>query len=356
MPRDKHVSNETPPEKPPRRISLRRKVLFSLITVVLFFATAEILLRLGGLQLDQRVEKMQFTFPIDDYNSNQPQPFLKRDPQLFWKPTPNVLDHNSQGFYGPEFSIEKPAGKFRIVCLGDSCTHFGPETYPDMLRAILEKKAPGKFEVINAGVIGYTSFQGRRLWETKVSDWSPDLVTVYFGWNDHWLSIGLEDKEQIASEPSTAMRWLGSSRVFQFARWLKSGTGTRSSRMRVELPDYKDNLTTIQSQCKSKAVKTIFLTAPHAFNLGIPPYLLTSGEIANPDDLIPLHNQYNAAVREVAKATQSTLLDTAQEMESMNKQELFIEDHIHLSESGRAYVANRLMETLEQQGILKQSE
>lgn len=52
---------------------------------------------------------------------------------------------------GPEFADAKPNGIFRIVCLGDSCTHFGPDSYPEKLQALLNEVAPGRFEVINAG-------------------------------------------------------------------------------------------------------------------------------------------------------------------------------------------------------------
>ena len=178
-----------------RGVPLGRKILFSGITVLLIFGSIELLLRLAGFRVNLSVERMEFTFPIDDYNSSAPQPFLVRDEALFWRPKAGVMEHNSHGFYGPEFNVEKKSGVFRIVCLGDSCTHFGPDSYPDMLRVYLDEMAPGKFEVINAGVIGYTSFQGRRLLESEVLDWSPDLVTVYFGWNDHWL--GAEGKTRI---------------------------------------------------------------------------------------------------------------------------------------------------------------
>ena len=345
----------TPPSDTRPKLPLRRKVLFSAIMLVLFFGSVEILLRLAGFQLVQNVENMEFTFPIDDYNKSAPQPFLVRDDTLFWRPKAGVMDHNSLGFYGPDFEIQKKPGVFRIVCLGDSCTHFGPVTYADMLRVYLDETAPGKFEVINAGVIGYTSFQGRRLLESEVMKWSPDLVTVYFGWNDHWLARGREDKNQSAAA-SGAMDFLSGIRVVQLTAFLMGRLKVEDgAAKRVELPDYRENLTSIARQCESNGVAVCFITAPHAFDLGIPPYLLESGEISDSESLIPMHQSYNQAVREVAVANNASLVDLAAEMDKMDKQTLFIEDHIHLSRGGRFYVTKRLIETLQSAGLLNEA-
>ncbi|WP_419189748.1 SGNH/GDSL hydrolase family protein [Stieleria marina] len=331
-----------------RGLSRRRKIVFGLFTVIVFFAIAEGMLRFAGFRVEQRVEHMQFSFPIDDYNNNSPQPFLQRDPVLFWKPTAGILGHNSLGCYGPEFSKEKPAEKTRVLCLGDSCTHFGPISYPDILRATLEKTAPGEYEVINAGVIGYTSYQGKTLLESVASDWSPDIVTVYFGWNDHWLSVGVEDKNQHGGQASPVTDTLGGLRLFQVARMLKSNQRDASSKQfRVSLTDYEKNLRSISDWCRSNNAQPCYLTAPHAFDLGIPPYLVQSGEITDEASLIPLHQSYNEVVRKVAKESSVPLIDLAVEMQTMDKQKLFIEDHIHLSESGRVHVARRIKEVLE---------
>ncbi|MCC9642467.1 GDSL-type esterase/lipase family protein [Rhodopirellula sp. JC740] len=333
-------------------IPLRRKILFSVIPVLLFFGVLEGMLRLVGFQANQGVERMEFTFPIDDYNESAPQPFLVRDETLFWRPKAGVMDHNSKGFYGPEFETEKKTSVFRIVCLGDSCTHFGPDSYPDMLRIYLDETAPGKFEVINAGVIGYTSFQGRRLLESEVLKWSPDLVTVYFGWNDHWLARGRQDKDQNV-ETSVVMNALQGFRVIQFASYTLGGLSSQTGQAkRVELDDYRENLAHIATQCQSQNIATWYITAPHAFDLGIPPYLVKSGEISDQRSLIPMHRSYNQVVREVAQTKEATLIDLAGEMDRMNKQELFIDDHIHLSRTGKFYLTKRIIETLETNNIL----
>ena len=352
MPANASENQDSDSDPTRRKIPLRRKLLFSAVTVIVVLASLELLLRLAGFQVTMSVERMAFAFPIDDYNEAAPEPFLARDETVFWRPKPGLMDHNSHGFYGPEFNVAKQPGVFRIVCLGDSCTHFGPNTYPDMLRVYLEGTAPGKFEVINAGVIGYTSFQGRRLLESEVLDWSPDLVTVYFGWNDHWLARGRQDKDQNA-ESSAVMDALGELRTVQFAAFAMAGLKSQTADvMRVEPDDYRDNLNQIGAQCKSRDIAVWYFTAPHAFDQGIPPYLLHSGEISDANSLIPLHQSYNQTVRDVAAARGVPLIDLAAEMDRMNKRDLFLDDRIHLSRVGRFYVTKRIIETLQATGTL----
>ncbi len=72
--------------------------------------------------------------------------------------------------------------------------------------------------------------------------------------------------------------------------------------MRVEPEDYRANLDHIGEQCELLGIAVWYFTAPHAFDRGIPPYLIQSGEIADEQSLIPLHQSYNPTVREVANA------------------------------------------------------
>lgn len=354
--RERTKAKQQAPVKTPRvRLSLRKKIVFSVVVAIAFFSAIEFGLRAIGFQSETRVERMEFTFPVDDYNKSAPQRYLQRDDTLFWKPIAGVLGHDSKGFYGPEFSTQKPTGVYRIVCLGDSCTHFGPVSYPDILRGALEKVAPGRFEVINASCIGYSSFQGRTILESQALSWSPDLVTVYFGWNDHWLARGVEDKDQVAPQVTSGV--LDGLRTFQFARYLKSGGTTAPANiMRVQPGDYADNLNHVGAQCATINAETWYITAPHALDLGIPPYLHSSGEITHPKDLIPLHRKYNSIVRDVAKKRGAYLIDLESEMDQLDKSQLFIEDHIHLSQEGRMYLVKHLFDSLKQRGVLSVSE
>jgi len=99
------------------------------------------------------------------------------------------LRANSQGFRTPELPRKKPAGTYRIAFLGDSTT-FGwgveaKERFSELLAARLNAREDGlRYEVINLGIPGYTSWHGIRAFETYGLPWSPDMVIISFGAND----------------------------------------------------------------------------------------------------------------------------------------------------------------------------
>ncbi len=87
--------------------------------------------------------------------------------------------------------MEKPPGTVRIACLGDSTT-FGayieePIAYPRVLETMLNDRDPDRrYEVINAGTVGHDSRRGLYVFEHRVKQLSPDIVTFYYGVNgDH---------------------------------------------------------------------------------------------------------------------------------------------------------------------------
>jgi lysophospholipase L1-like esterase len=92
---------------------------------------------------------------------------------------------NKLGFRSPEISREKPAGAFRVFCMGDSIT-MGPALpssalYPEVLQGMLGQKYPGKtFEVINAGASGYGIKEELLLLEEDGLALSPDLVVLQY--------------------------------------------------------------------------------------------------------------------------------------------------------------------------------
>lgn len=130
---------------------------------------------------------------------------------------------DSRGFREAEFSDHKTPDTFRILCLGDSWT-FGAnvaqdETYPRQLEHVLERRFPTvRFEVLNLGVLGYTSFQGRELLESSAIHWQPDFVIIGFGMNDG--SVGFRDKDVVGPQPRLAVgRLVERSEVLKLLRY-----------------------------------------------------------------------------------------------------------------------------------------
>lgn len=97
--------------------------------------------------------------------------------------------HNSLGFRGEEFSVTKPKGEFRIVCLGGSTTYTGGvkdyrKAYPQLLESRLKERGHDGVRVINAGLPGYTTWETLLNYQLRVEPLNPDLVIVYHGIND----------------------------------------------------------------------------------------------------------------------------------------------------------------------------
>lgn len=105
---------------------------------------------------------------------------------------PPQIKINSLGMRDSETTIKKPKNTVRIALLGDSFT-FGMITdqekiFPYLLEQKLNKELKSKkrkYEVLNFGVIGYTTDQQYLQLREKVLQFSPDIVAVmFFAGND----------------------------------------------------------------------------------------------------------------------------------------------------------------------------
>ncbi|MBI5407861.1 MAG: hypothetical protein HZA14_00685 [Nitrospirae bacterium] len=245
-----------------------------LIVLTIFSLLAETTARVLGL--DASSSKDKYLTPQERFFFTVP--INKRDPYLFWRLKPlasfGKISISSKGFRGKEFSEEKNPGVSRIITLGDSCT-LGvgiedDETYSAALQRILnERKQPsGRYEVINAGVAGYSSLQGLRFFKTDVVKYKPDIITVQFGFNDYLYTGGPSDKD--VPESSNAAIFLddimGESHLYRFIKnrldLLTSKKPTYPPNRRVDLPDFKKNIKELISAARESGIKVILLNLP----------------------------------------------------------------------------------------------
>jgi lysophospholipase L1-like esterase len=97
------------------------------------------------------------------------------------------MNTNDYGFRGNDVSIPKPAGVFRILCIGGSTTEEGPSddrTYPAILEKLLRHHfAQPIFEIVNCGTGGTTT----AVHLSRMADYlalQPNMVIFYEGVND----------------------------------------------------------------------------------------------------------------------------------------------------------------------------
>ncbi len=209
-------------------------------------------------------------------------PFHVPDRRLFWTPVPGFREGeiaiNASGFRGPDPATVKPADTFRVVLLGNSVT-FGfrtreADSYAHRLAEQLqglplrhEDRACSRIEVINAGVVGYTSWQGRVLYEERIRELEPDLVIAAFGYNDHH-SASECDRERQTSAVLDAVRKTG---LFRLVHRLRSGPPADLQQApvpRVSLQDYRENILAIQEAVRADGADGLFLTI--AIRPGVP--------------------------------------------------------------------------------------
>jgi lysophospholipase L1-like esterase len=172
---------------------LAKKIALAVGSILAFFLLIEGIVRLTDV--DRRLLRLPFQKGVI------PQVWVVPDPYLQWRNRPGAPliwsseRFNARGFRGPDAAREKRPGVTRIGVVGDSCTmgllRTGrqsvetPTPYPAILQALLDRNlGAGRFEVINYGVVGYTSYHGLRLLRREVLDAHPDFVVIRFGWND----------------------------------------------------------------------------------------------------------------------------------------------------------------------------
>lgn len=167
---------------------------------------------------------------------------------LLWENNPGASDiydpagrHiNDQGFRGEPLPPPRAPGHLRIACVGDSSTfgaHVAPEdTFSSRLEELL--RAGGlEADVLNAGVVGYSSLQCRRLLETRILPLDPDVVVLYLGAiNDgapRPMKNPLSDREKL-DHIAAGGSWR--SRVFRATQSLRLGQLAR--RVVLGRPDW----------------------------------------------------------------------------------------------------------------------
>ncbi len=124
----------------------------------------------------------------------EPHPYLAYSNRKgFKKPAsekdPVVVEHSSLGFNSAEVAWKKPAGTYRIVCLGGSSTYgIGPSStwtnWPVKLGEELAARSSRPIEVVNLGCQGYSTFESQINLALRGVDLEPDLVLVYHTIND----------------------------------------------------------------------------------------------------------------------------------------------------------------------------
>ena len=201
------------PQHTPLRLSKAKRRIFTFITLaspVAILLLLEVSLRLFHYGPDLSL----FTTEVVNgrrYHVMNPDVKSRYFANMDFNPSTSVDD----------FLVPKPAGTYRIFCLGGSTTVGYPYWYngsfSTFLRDRLQRIFPEKsIDVINLGMTATNSFTVSDM-ARDVMDYEPDLIIVYDGHNEFYGALGISSNESPGGS-----RWLTVSylRLLHFRTFL----------------------------------------------------------------------------------------------------------------------------------------
>ena len=176
-----------------------------------------------------------------------------------------AFDTNDLGLRSPEVRDD---GSRRILAIGDSCT-WGwavPQdgSYPAVLQRLLDQRSDGtRYQVINAGTPGYTSYHGLQYLRERGLALHPFILILGYGFNDATTDGDVE--EQLAAERRLLPVMLVDdflflhSRAYAFAR-RHSMAARRDPRQRVDPARFAQHLEEMITLARADGVHTMALS------------------------------------------------------------------------------------------------
>jgi tetratricopeptide (TPR) repeat protein len=158
-----------------------KNIIYSVITVTVFFGALEFALAVSGVRPVLLSED-----PLVGFAENIP--LFVEDTRPDGAIMLRTAPYHLRMFNYQEFPREKAGNSYRIFCMGGSTTHgrpfYDPVSFCGWLRAYLTAADPTRnWEVINAGGISYASYRVAKLMK-EFRQYEPDLFIVYTGQNE----------------------------------------------------------------------------------------------------------------------------------------------------------------------------
>jgi lysophospholipase L1-like esterase len=220
-------------DAPRRGIPASRKLLYAAIVTTVFFAGAEVLTRVFWHPSisEDIVGTRKFVTWLSSVSLGDAAPLemYQADPTRLWglipdrhytsfnyhrdpqgESQPIEITVNSHGYRGPLISPQDAASATTsVLCLGDS--HFfgypldDRDAFPRALQDAIQSQTPAAdVRVINAGVPGYSSLQGRAWFEEEFAGTPFNWLILSYLCNDAWPQPKA-DKELLAAQPPAAV-------------------------------------------------------------------------------------------------------------------------------------------------------
>ena len=316
-----------------------RRTVLSLATIIIFFAAIEGILT----AIDFKYEMPAIIFEGKGEFGGLEISHTVPDTELLYRFKPGDVfagrKINSLGFREREVEAVKKAGTIRVICMGDSVTGQGLPGYSEYLNELLIARppTPGVWEAFNTGVHGYSIQQGLIQFRRQVRQLKPDIVTIYFGWNDHWLEAQSDDQLMaIRLNPVLGKLFerLGEKRIFMALHALiNSGARQKPDRndrvFRVPPQRYAQLLRQLAAEIRSAGAVPVIITAARR---SLTEQTVGQCRIRSVAEGNRIHDQYVEISRTVARKTDAPLFDLAEIFSSPDCDRYFAADGIHFDQ------------------------
>lgn len=318
---------------PPAKRQAIYTVLLALTSFALALTIGEFALRAIDFEFRLFPARIEFGWPDPVRLEND----YQADQYLLWVP---------KDYYTSMQTLR--SSKPKLVFMGDSCTAWG--LYDKLFNQLIDGRNPEhEFSYVNTAVAGWSSYQGLQQFKRDIIPLAPKVATVYFGWNDHWASFGVEDKavgqfNNDRSAPAFALAELRLIQLFNFfAIKLYQDQQQQRRPARVSPTDFSANLREIVRLARENNIIPVLITAPTAHALGTEPEYLAERWLNDLDELVPLHRRYAEIVRQVARDEEVHFIDLLAAFDRLPPDEVknsyFEADGIHPTGEGHKVIA-----------------
>jgi len=226
---------------------------------------------------------------------------------------------------GRRFVSQPRIVRHTVLFLGDSCTFGIPVNDNEAFPALVQQKMEG-IQSINAGVPGYSAFQGRLCLEGMDSTFRPDVVVVTFWPNDRsvWDHLGdAEHQELIAAEQS------GEFSRYRIVRLLRRATPGKRPRLTDE--EFADQIRKILAWCRDRGSKPILQIWP------------AQQQMATSDEI-----DQQQILRKIGREDRVPVVDLVPLFRQRRDSILFV-DSVHATKEGYTLVADALVQVIRQE-------
>ncbi len=209
----------------------------------------------------------------------------------------------------------------KILFLGDSCTFGIPVSDRETLPSLVQDRL-ARTQCINAGVPGYSAFQGRILLENLVEQ--PDIAVIAFWLNDRSTWDHLSDPEH--EELIAARRAAEFSRYNVLRLLRRVGPGNRP---RLNEEEFAEQIRRMIAMCRARGARPLLLIWPAKSQMAAP--------------LIISHQD---VLRRIAREDKVASLDLVPVFRARDYNSLFA-DPVHATRQGYAAAADTLAPVLQ---------